>query len=130
MVSKSKWLAAVSLGALMILSAGCAKLRSRDELNKGVTAFRNNKYADAVNHFKEAVNLDPTSSNARAYLAVSYMVQWVPGAESPDNKKNYDMAEKTFNEILTKEPTNSMALAYMASMSFQTAATGTEEQKK
>ncbi len=129
MIQKSKWLLLASLSCLLFFSVGCAKLKSRDELNKGVQSFRNNKYADAVHHFKEAVNLDPTSENARAYLAVSYMVQWVPGAESPDNKKNYDMARRTFNEILEKQPTNSMALAYMASMAFQTAATGSEDQK-
>lgn len=130
MILKSKWWTFAALSAVMLLSTGCAKLRSRDELNKGVQAFRNNKYADAVTHFKEAVTLDPTSDNARAYLAVSYMVQWVPGAESPDNKKNYDMAKRTFGEILQKQPTNSTALAYMASMAFQRAATGTEEEKK
>ncbi len=129
MILKSKWWTIAALSAVMLLSTGCAKLRSRDELNKGVQAFRNNKYADAVTHFKEAVNLDPASDNARAYLAVSYMVQWVPGADSGDNKKNYDMAEKTFNDILKKDPTNSMALAYMASMAFQRAATGTEDEK-
>jgi tetratricopeptide (TPR) repeat protein len=130
MMLKWKWCIITALSAVMLFGTGCAKLRSRDELNKGVQAFRANKYADAVTHFKEAVNLDPTSGNARAYLAVSYMVQWVPGAESGDNKKNYDMAKKTFNEILQKEPTNSMALAYMASMAFQRASAGSEEEKK
>lgn len=130
MMLKWKWWTITALAAVTLFGTGCAKLRSRDELNKGVQAFRANKYADAVTHFKEAVNLDPTSDNARAYLAVSYMVQWVPGAESGDNKKNYDMAKKTFNEILQKQPTNSMALAYMASMAFQRASAGTEEEKK
>ena len=130
MIRRSKWVSVASLSVLLVVSTGCAKLKSRDELNKGVQSFRANKYADAVKHFKEAVNQDPTSSNARAYLAVSYMVQWVPGADSADNKKNYDMARKTFTDILDKEPTNAMALAYMASMSFQTAANGTEDQKK
>jgi tetratricopeptide (TPR) repeat protein len=129
MIGRSKWRILAPLGVLLLFSTGCAKLESRDQLNKGVQAFRNNKYADAVNHFKEALNLDPTSENARSYLAVSYMVQWVPGAESKDNQKNYEMARKTFNEILAKQPTNAMALAYMASMAFQTAANGTDEQK-
>ncbi len=129
MILKSKWWSVAALGGVMLLSTGCARLKSRDELNKGVQAFRANKYADAVTHFKEAVTLDPNSDNARAYLAVSYMVQWVPGAESPDNQKNYDMAKRTFDQILQKQPTNATALAYMASMSFQRAATGTDEQK-
>jgi tetratricopeptide (TPR) repeat protein len=127
---RSKWLIAASCAVVMFFSTGCAKLRSRDELNKGVQAYKNNHYAEAVNHFKQAVELDPTSQNARTYLAVSYMIQWVPGAETPDNKKNYEMAQKTFKEILQKDPTNANVLAYMASMAFQTASSGTDEQKK
>jgi tetratricopeptide (TPR) repeat protein len=99
-------------------------------MNKGVQSYRNNKYADAVNHFKQAVELDPTNKNAKLYLATSYMIQWVPGAESPDNKKNYDMAQKTFNEVLKDDPTNSLALASLASMAYNSAQTGTDEQKK
>lgn len=129
MILKSKLWTIAALGVAMLSSTGCAKLKSRDELNKGVQAFRNSKYADAVTHFKESVSLDPASDNARRFLAVSYMVQWVPGADSPDNKKNYDMAEKTFNEILKKDPTDNTALSYLASMAFQQASTGSEDQK-
>jgi tetratricopeptide (TPR) repeat protein len=130
MVRKSKCFIVASCAALIILSTGCAKLKSRDEMNKGVQAYRNNHYTDAVNHFKQAVELDPTNQNARLYLATSYMVGWIPGAESPDNKKNFDMAQKTFNEVLQKEPTNSLALTSMAAMAFNSATTGTDEQKR
>jgi hypothetical protein len=130
MLRKSKFFTVASCAALIILSTGCAKLKSRDEMNKGVQAYRNNHYVDAINHFKQAVELDPTNQNARLYLATSYMVGWVPGAESPDNKKNFDMAQKTFNEVLQKEPTNSLALASMASMAFNSASSGTEEQRR
>jgi tetratricopeptide (TPR) repeat protein len=128
-VSTAKWLAAIGLASMVVLSSGCAKLKSRDEMNKGVQAYRNNKYSDAVNHFKEAVSLDPTNQNAKLYLATSYMVQWVPGAESPDNSKNYDMARRTFDDILKKDPTNSLALASMASMAFNRATTGSDADK-
>ncbi len=130
MIPKSKFLAVVSCIAFLALSTGCAKLKARDEMNKGVQAYRNNHYAEAVRHFKEAVELDPTNKNARLYLATSYMIQWVPGADSPDNKKNYDMAQQTFNEVLKDDPTNSLALASMASMAFNSASAGTDEQKK
>ena len=40
------------------------------------------------------MTLDPTNQNAQLYLATSYMIQWVPGADAPDNKKNYDMAKR------------------------------------
>ncbi|MBV8573119.1 MAG: tetratricopeptide repeat protein [Acidobacteriaceae bacterium] len=126
----SKWLLLTLCIGLAVLTSGCAKLQSRDQMNQGVQAYRNNHYVDAVKHFKEAVRLDPTNQNAQLYLATSYMIQWVPGAESPDNKKNYDMAQQEFQKVLSKDPTNSLALASMASMAYNSATGGTPEQKK
>jgi tetratricopeptide (TPR) repeat protein len=98
-------------------------------MNQGVKAYKNNKYADAVKHFKQAVTLDPSNQNAQLYLATSYMIQWVPGADNPDNQKNYDAAKQEFNTVLQKDPSNSLALASMASMAYESATTGTPEQK-
>ncbi len=120
---------ALFAGFMVIAATGCAKLQSRDQMNQGVQAYRNNHYTEAVNHFKQAVELDPSNQNAELYLATSYMIQWVPGAESPDNKKNYDMARQTFQDVLKKEPNNSLALASMASMAYNSAAAGTPEEK-
>ncbi len=129
MRQKSKLLGAGLGATLLLCSTGCAKLQSRDEMNKGVQSYKANKYPDAVQHFKEAVQLDPGNQNAQLYLATSYMTQWVPGAESPDNKKNYDAAKQEFDNILKKEPSNSLALASMASMAYNSAQSGTPEQK-
>ena len=57
------------------------------------------------------------------------MIQWVPGADSPDNKKNHDAAQQQFEDVLKKEPSNSLALASMASMAYNSATAGTPEQK-
>ncbi|MBV9268138.1 MAG: hypothetical protein JO061_18360 [Acidobacteriaceae bacterium] len=130
MLPKTRLILAAPLLFSLVVASGCEKLQSRDQMNKGVQAYRNSKYADAVNHFKEAVELDPTNKNAKLYLATSYMIQWVPGAESPDNKKNYDMAQKTFKEVLKDDPANSLALASLASMAYNSASNGTDEQKK
>ena len=54
-------------------TVGCNKLRARDQLNKGVQAYKNAKYEDAIEHFKNAVELDPSLINARLYLATAYM---------------------------------------------------------
>jgi tetratricopeptide (TPR) repeat protein len=111
------------------LLTSCSKLQSRDQLNQGVQAYKNGKYADAVRHFQQAVALDPGNQNAQLYLATSYMIQWVPGAENPDNIKNHDMAVQKFEEVLKGEPGNPLALAMMASMAYQLAQSGTPEQK-
>jgi tetratricopeptide (TPR) repeat protein len=124
-----KLFSVILCSAFLLLSSGCAKLQSRDHMNKGIQSYKNNKYADAVKHFQEAVKLDPTNSNAQKYLATSYMIQWVPGADSPDNKKNYDMARQEFDTVLKNDPKDSLALASMANMAYNSATTGTPEQK-
>ena len=82
---KRKLTVVLGVAALAFLATGCQKLRSRDQLNKGVQAFKNAQYAEAVERFKTAVELDPTFPTARVYLATAYMNQYIPGAESPEN---------------------------------------------
>ena len=127
-LSGQKWLI-ISLCAGLVLLTSCSKLKSRDQMNQGVQAYKNNHYPDAVRHFKEAVTLDPTNENAQLYLATSYMIQWVPGADNPDNKMDYDMARQEFDKVLAKNPTNALALAMLASMAYNSASAGTPEQK-
>ncbi len=122
-------LAATALGSCLFLMGGCAKLQSRDQMNQGVMAYKNSHYPQAVDHFKEAVRLDPTNENAQLYLATSYMSQWVPGADSPDNSKNYDAAKQGFDQILDKDPKNTLALQSLAFMAYQNASSGTPDQK-
>jgi tetratricopeptide (TPR) repeat protein len=117
----SKVLGFALFTALVVTSTGCTKLQSRDQMNQGVQAYKNNKYADAVKHFKEAVRLDPSNRNAQLYLATSYFVQWVPGVDSPDNVKNYSMAKQEFDKVLQEDPKDSLALASMAALAFNSA---------
>ena len=113
----------VAVIALSLAGIGCEKLKSRDQLNQGVQAYKNAKYADAAEHFKKAVSLDPTNNNGRLYLATSYMTQYIPGAESPDNLALATEAKKQFMTVLeTKgEESNTTALASLASLSYQQA---------
>ena len=48
-----------------VLSAtGCDKLKARDQINKGVAAYKNARYEQATDHFKRAVELDHSLQNA------------------------------------------------------------------
>lgn len=117
----SKLLAFALCAGLVVFTTGCAKLQSRDQMNHGVQAYKNNKYAEAVKHFKQAVQLDPTNRNAQAYLAMSYFIQWVPGVDTPDNQKMYTAAKQEFNNVLQEDPKDSLALASMAALAFNSA---------
>src|SRR5215813_4293095 len=122
-------LGVVLAGALAFFATGCNKLKSRDDLNKGVNAYKNAKYTDAVNFFKEAIDLDPESPNARTYLATAYMMQWIPGAESPENKQFATQARDEFNKVLEKNPKEPVALASLASLAYNEADPLPAEQK-
>jgi len=122
MLRKATLLGATLLvGALTLLGTGCNKLKSRDDLNKGVSAYKNAKYSDAVNFFQEAISLDPDNPNARVYLATAYMMQWIPGAESPENIQFASKAKDEFSKVLTQDANNSVALASLASLAFNEA---------
>jgi Tfp pilus assembly protein PilF len=107
-----------ALASLALLSSGCQKLKARDNLNHGVQAFKAAQYSQAVNFFKEATDLDPDWSVPRLYLAMSYMSQWIPGAESPENTKFAQSAMDQFMKVLEKDPKNEIATASIASIYF------------
>jgi len=112
-----KWLAC-GVVFLAVLSAGCQKLRARDHLNKGVQAYKNARYPEAIEHFKQAIALDPTFPTARLYLATAYMVQYIPGAESPENLQLAENAHQEFLRVLEQDPKNEVAIASIASLYF------------
>ena len=114
MKGKSRIAAAAVAGLMILFGTGCDKLKSRDHLNKGVQAFRNAKYSDAIEMFKEAIQLDPNNPNARLYLANAYMSQWIPGADSPENQQLATAARNEFQKVLNKDPKDSNALASIA----------------
>jgi tetratricopeptide (TPR) repeat protein len=109
---------ALGIGTLLV-SGGCQKLKARDELNKGVAAYKEVRYPLAVEHFKTAVELDPTLLNARLYLATAYANQYVPGSETEDNLKVGEQAITEFQKVLEMDTGNISAIAGIASLYFQ-----------
>jgi tetratricopeptide (TPR) repeat protein len=91
-------LAAAALA--LFSSVGCSKLRARDQLNKGVTAYKNAKYEEAIDHFQQSVALDPTLINAKMYLATAFAQQYIPGVEDKDNLKMADQAIEQYKRVL------------------------------
>jgi tetratricopeptide (TPR) repeat protein len=81
-------------------SLGCDKLRARDQLNKGVTAYKNAKYEEAIDHFQQAVALDPSLINAKMYLATAFAQQYIPGADTPENNKMAEQAIEQYKHVL------------------------------
>src|SRR5690349_6592747 len=118
--------------ALVFLAAGVSgssKLKARDLLNKGVGAFKNGQYDNAIEFFKEARDLDPSLMNARLYLATAYASQYIPGAPSDANMKLGAQAVSEFKDVLGIDPNNLSAIDGIGSILFQMAGTPYDPKK-
>ena len=114
---------AVALFAVAFGATGCAKLKARDELNKGVAAYRDGKYDQSIEFFKQAKDNDPTLMNARLYLATAYATQYIPGAPSDENIRMGQAAVKEFKDILSDDPNNISAIDGVGSILYNMAGT-------
>jgi tetratricopeptide (TPR) repeat protein len=104
MKNHMKMLALAAVALSLLSATGCNKLKARDRLNKGVTAYKNAKYEDAINKFQEAVELDPGLLNARLYLATAYAQQYIPGADTPENNRNAEQAIEQYKQVIERHP--------------------------
>jgi tetratricopeptide (TPR) repeat protein len=114
---------AVLAVALGFGTAGCAKLKARDDLNKGVEAYKNAQFDQAIEYFKDSAANDPTLTNAKLYLAQAYAQQYIPGAPSEENKRNGEQAIAVWKEVLQSEPNNLTAIGGIGSMLYNMAGT-------
>jgi tetratricopeptide (TPR) repeat protein len=109
--------------ALLVCVAGCGKLKARDNLNKGVQAYKSGQFDQAIEHFKEAKDLDPHLLSARLYLGTAYATQYVPGAPGDDNKRLGQQAAEEFKEVLEMDPGNLSAIDNIGSIYYNMAGT-------
>lgn len=109
-----------SIALLLVLAStvGCSKLRARDQLVKGVNAFKAGQYEAAVNHFQQSVALDPNYPTARLDLAAAYAYEVVPNLDTPENIKVAQKALDGFNSVLADKPDDLGALKQIASIHF------------
>src|SRR6202044_3220555 len=106
MKKSARVLALMAVGLLLLSATGCDKLRARDQLNKGVASYKNARYEQAIDHFQQAVSLDPSLNNARLYLATAYAQQYVPGVDTPENNRNGEQAVEQYKAVLQTDPKN------------------------
>jgi tetratricopeptide (TPR) repeat protein len=109
---------AVALAGLVISMSGCDKLRARDQLNKGVEAYKAQQYERAIDCFQKATQLDPKLPMAKSYLATALAQNVVPGLDTPDNLKTAKQAISIFQEVLDKDPSDVNSLKQIAGIYF------------
>jgi len=115
----ARFVTVLAIAAAMLSTAGCNKLKARDQLNKGVQAYRGANYEQAIEHFKNAVSLDGDLKVAKMYLATAYAQQYVPGVETPENLRNAEQAIEEYKNVLKADPQNVTSLKGIAFLYMQ-----------
>ncbi|HXB62101.1 MAG TPA: tetratricopeptide repeat protein [Acidobacteriaceae bacterium] len=117
-----KWNARIPVLAVaafaLLSSSGCKKLEARDQLNKGVQAYKSAQYEEAIDHFQNSIDLDPNYPMARLYLATAYAQQVVPNVDTPDNLQVAQSAIQNFQAVLQNDPNDTTSLKQIAAINF------------
>jgi len=108
----------VTLAGMVLSMSGCNQLEARDQLNKGVDAYKSARYEEAIDHFQRATQLDPSLPMAKTYLATALAQNVVPGVTSPENLKTANQAIEIFQEVLAKDPSDVNSMKQIAGIYF------------
>lgn len=109
--------------AVSVAIAGIAQDESqasaKGELDAGVQAFKQAHFEDAIEHFEQAVTLEPEFTLAHLYLATTYAQMFVPGVDTPENVIWATKALDQYSEILRTNPSDINSIKGIAYLKFQ-----------
>jgi tetratricopeptide (TPR) repeat protein len=109
---------AVVLAGMVLSMSGCDRLAARDQLNKGVEAYKGTHYEEAIGHFQKAMQLDPSLPMAKSYLATALAQNVIPGLDTPDNLKTAQQAIAIFQDVLANDPHDVNSMKQIAGIEF------------
>ena len=79
---------AIALAILVVTTSGCGvvnRIRAKNELNEAARAYREGHFAEAEQHSRKALELDPDSKTAPLFIARTIHAQYRPGVQTPEN---------------------------------------------
>jgi tetratricopeptide (TPR) repeat protein len=109
---------AVVLCGIALSMSGCKQLEARDQLNKGCEAYKAGHYDEAIDHFEQATQLDPSLPTAKMYLGKALEQNVVPGLTTPENLKTANQAMDIFKEVLDQNPNDVNSMKEIAGIYF------------
>ncbi len=112
------WVLAVVLSGMALSMSGCKQLEARDQLNKGCEAYKSGRYDEAIEHFQQATQLDPSLPTAKMYLGKALEQNVVPGLTTPDNLNTANKAMEIFKQVLDQNPNDVNSMKEIAGIYF------------
>lgn len=96
-------------------------VQARQDLDSGMTAFQEGRYAKAIDYFKNAMYLDESlATMARVQIAMAYAKQYRPELRDPENLRMANQAIAQYREVLDQDPRNLESLKGIATLYTQT----------
>ncbi|MDQ5845300.1 MAG: hypothetical protein M3539_08395 [Acidobacteriota bacterium] len=109
----------IVLAILVVTASGCGlvnRIRSKNQLNEAARAYREGHFEEAEQYSRRALELDPESKTAPAFIARTIHAQYRPGVQTPENIAKAQEAIQAYQRILEKNPKNDeayKAIAYL-----------------
>ncbi|MCU1265919.1 MAG: Tetratricopeptide 2 repeat protein [Acidobacteria bacterium] len=110
---------AIVLALLVVTSSGCSvinRIRSKNQLNEAARAYREAHFAEAEQHSRKALELDPDNKTAPLFIARIVHREYQPGINTPENLAKARAAIEEYKRLLEKDPKNEEAYKAVASL--------------
>jgi tetratricopeptide (TPR) repeat protein len=110
---------AIALAVLVVSTSGCGlinRIRAKNELNEAARTYREGHFDEAEQHSRRALELDPNSKTALAFIARTIHAQFRPGVQTPENIAKANEAIQAYQRILEVDPKDDeayKAIAYL-----------------
>lgn len=89
-----------SCSVLLILAAASVAQTASIETALGRQAWQAGRYDEAIQHYRRAVELDPSLIDTRLQLARAYQDTYIPGVGSPENIATGENALAEFKRVM------------------------------
>ena len=105
--------------AALFTTSGCGvinRIRAKNEINEAARAYKAGKFAEAEQHSKRAMELNPADKNAPFFIARTIHAQYKPGVDTPENLAKAREAIDAYKKLLEKDPNNEEAYKAIAAL--------------
>jgi tetratricopeptide (TPR) repeat protein len=90
----------LTISVVTLFSVAAAQSSGDAEINLGVQAYKQARFAEAGEHFEKAAALEPANTRAHLYLATVYAQQYIPGADTPENNQFAELAIEQYKKVI------------------------------
>ena len=101
-------------------SAGCNKLKSKQEIKRGNEFLKAAQYQSALSAYQEALRLDPSEDKLHKHIGIAYMGMYQPGSKHPKDLEYAQKAIDNLKQYVAAYPDDQKVLEYLVSMYLNT----------